>query len=147
MFGSYTDKKEQDAISTLLSFSCQLNSRGVSSPSPSNCSMSSADGDSGISSCGEDSLDIPASGGIMKKLGHKQIMRSIRLSRSPESTPKSPGRLQSTQEFDISTETTVMTTSVCIVMIFFFLGRRNSLNLQYYFMNQLFTDIFHVSFR
>ncbi|XP_067934842.1 Krueppel-like factor 7 isoform X2 [Watersipora subatra] len=78
-FTGFRDSKEEDAVNTLLSFS-QIRS---SSPTSSLSSLSSEGDtgslstDSGIASSGEDTIDLPVTGGIMKKIGHRQVMRSL----------------------------------------------------------------------
>lgn len=70
---AWSDYKERDAVCTLLS----LNRRAaMTSPAPSDTSISSGSTmsvDSGVAS-GEDSMEAPPNGGIMKKLAHKNLI-------------------------------------------------------------------------
>lgn len=102
--------KERDAVNTLLAFS-QI--RGMS-PTPSVSSDSdtnSLSADSGISSSGEDNyneIDIPVTGGIMKKLGHRQLMRTFMSKTSQDKTTT----VHCTKETSLSTTTNSVIVSV-----------------------------------
>ena len=103
--------KERDAVNTLLAFS-QI--RGMS-PTPSISSESDANSlsaDSGISS-GEDTnseIDLPVTGGIMKKLGHRHLMKPYLMRGAPAN-----GTVHCSKETSISTTTNSLIMSVRIM--------------------------------
>lgn len=81
----------------------------VFSTSSSELDSGNLSADSGIASSGEESIDVPVNGGIMKKIGHRQIMRSMKLSQSSAA-------VHCNKELSISTTTNSVTVSVSLLI-------------------------------